>query len=266
MLTINTDQQYKRYNKDVKMANKAFEFIKKTNQVLIFIGAIVVIFAVVKTSILPQKNSVYQPSQVSIAKADKEGKDTFKPVYKQHYLGLINDVHLFEVASEVIKTSSSDKTETLALYSLAPFDLSSNAVNLLFVRENQTNLRFLERDGLIIRFEPSNYFSQIGDTTNLANQSRSSLNRYEYRLSKNIYLIAHNDSNEDGLINVDDDKSLYISNYDGSDKQLIMENVVRFEMSADNLMMIRVNQNNTTSFYLFDILSNTSTILDTKLR
>lgn len=112
------------------MANKAFEFIKKTNQVLIFIGAIVVIFAVVKTSILPKKNSVYQPSQVSIAKADKEGKDTFKPVYKQ----------------------------------------------------------------------------------------------------------------------------------------LIMENVVRFEMSVDNLIMIRVNQNNTTSFYLFDILSNTSTILDTKLR
>jgi hypothetical protein len=236
--------------------NKALTFIKKSNQVLFFLAAL--IFIVMITSEITSKvfRSNYEPPKIELVDSSDIKNDVKKPVYTIGFLTRLDDVHIFELSSKVIDTSQYHDSNLVEMFSGAKVShdlsfghyLSDNAVNLMFVKENGTRKMLLKSDGLVKEFSKAKFKTQDDS----------------FGLDKNLYLIINEDTNKNGYLDHRDEAKLFSSTYDGKDLTLILSNVGSFDLINDNKLIIS-QKGDSPSFFTFNVADSTLHKLNTAI-
>jgi len=233
---------YKEFESNMRIMN----FIEKANKVLLFIAAIVVIFAIGKSLISDLFKSGYSAPKVQViehsAALDEE------PNLQKNYIGQIKDVHILEITSDKIVNQKPYSANAKIIVSSA-LSLSRNAVNLMFTKAGEKNKVLFKNNVLIVGFSPV----QLKETS------------YHSVLSKNIYSVVQNDTNKNGFLNSDDQKELLVSEYDGSGLKSIMDNIEGYQLISNNMILIYTKPESETLYYIFDVLSGELVKLDTRL-
>lgn len=225
---------------------RIMNFIEKANKVLLFIAAIVVIFAIGKSLIGDLFKSGYSAPKVQViehsAALDEE------PKLQKNYIGQIKDVHILEITSDKIVNQKPYSANAEIIVSSA-LSFSRNAVNLMFTKAGEKNKVLFKNNVLIVGFSPV----QLKETG------------YQSVLSKNIYSVVRNDTNKNGFLNSDDQKELLVSEYDGSGLKSIMDNIEGYQLISNNTALIYTKPESETLYYIFDVLSGELIKLDTRL-
>ena len=233
---------YKEFASNMRIMN----FIEKANKVLLFIAALVVIFAIGKSLISDLFKSGYSAPKVQViehsAALDEE------PKLQKNYIGQIKDVHILEITSDKIVNQKPYSANAEIIVSSA-LSFSRNAVNLMFTKAGEKNKVLFKNNVLIVGFSPV----QLKETG------------YQSVLSKNIYSVVRNDTNKNGFLNSDDQKELLVSEYDGSGLKSIMDNIEGYQLISNNTALIYTKPESETLYYIFDVLSGELIKLDTRL-
>ena len=233
---------YKEFASNMRIMN----FIEKANKVLLFIAALVVIFAIGKSLISDLFKSGYSAPKVQViehsAALDEE------PKLQKNYIGQIKDVHILEITSDKIVNQKPYSANAEIIVSSA-LSLSRNVVNLMFTKAGEKNKVLFKNNVLIVGFSPV----QLKETS------------YQSALSKNIYSVVRNDTNKNGFLNSDDQKELLVSEYDGSGLKSIMDNIEGYQLISNNTALIYTKPESETLYYIFDVLSGELVKLDTRL-
>ena len=224
-------------------------FIEKSNKVLLFIAAIIVIIAIGKNIIKDLLRKDYSEPTVQVIDHDDAQKEHQKPKLEKRYVGQIKDVHLLEITSDKIVEEQSFSANAEMIVVSSSLSLSSNAVNLMFTKAGEKNHLLFESNALIVEFSPI----QLKET--------------EYRnvLSKNIYSVAKKDTNEDGFLNQHDKKELLVSEYDGSNLKTVINNIEGYQIISNDMVLVYTKESNDTIYYTFNVLSGVLIKLDTNL-
>jgi len=223
-------------------------FIEKSNKILLFIAAIIVIFAIGKDVFSGFFKKDYSEPKVQVI--DHRNAHKEKPKLEKKYVGQIKDVHILEVTSDKIIEEQSYNLNAEMMVVSSSLNLSSNAVNLMFTKPGEKNHLLFENNALIVDFSPT--------------QSKET--DYRHILSKNIYSVARKDTNKDGFLNQNDMKELLVSEYDGSNLKSVMNNIEGYQVIKNEMLLIYTNTKSETLYYTFDVLSGEIIKLDTSLK
>ena len=224
-------------------------FIEKSNKILLFIAAIIVIIAIGKNIISDLLRKDYSEPKVQVIDHNDALEEDQKPKLEKRYVGQIKDVHILEITSDKIVEEQSYSANTNMMIVSATLSLSSNAVNLMFTKAGEKNNLLFENNALIVDFTPT--------------QSRET----EYRniLSKNIYSVARQDTNKDGFLNQDDNKEFLVSEYDGTKLKSVMDNIAGYQVISNDLVLLNASTDSDMFYYTFNVLSGELLKLDTNL-
>lgn len=224
-------------------------FIEKSNKVLLFIAAIVVIIAIGKDMISDLLRKDYSEPRVRVIDDSDAEMQKHKPKLEKRYIGQIKDVHILEVTSDkVLETKAYSPNADMMIVS-SSFSLSSNAVNLMFTKAGEKNTLLFKTNALIVNFSPT--------------QSKET--EYHNTLSKNIYSVAIKDTNRDGFLNQDDNKTFMVSAHDGSMLKSVLDNIEGYKVINNDVVLLYTKTGNDTSYYTFEVLSGKLAKLDTSL-
>lgn len=223
-------------------------FIEKSNKILLFIAAIIVIIAIGKDLISGFFRKDYSEPKVQVI--DHKDAHKEKPKLEKKYVGQIKDVHILEVTSDKIIEEQSYNSHAEMMSVSSSLSLSSNAVNLMFTKAGEKNHLLFENNALIVGFSPI--------------QSKET--DYRYILSKNIYSVARKDTNKDGFLNQNDMKELLVSEYDGSNLKSVMNSIQGYQVIKNDMVLVYTNTKNDTLYYTFNVLSGELSKLDTRLQ
>lgn len=235
--------------------HKLSSFIKQANQVLFFLGAVLFIVLISKELISDLFPNRYEPPKIEIVDSSKDEESAKKQVYTVEYIAQLKDVHIFELASNVIDISNKHEAKVYQMSARkAAYDLSyrnylsDNAVNLMFVKEDGTKRMLIEKDGLITKF------SKVNPPNN----------EHGHTLDKNVYLIIDKDTNENGFLDRKDKANLFTSEYDGKNLTLVLSDVGSFNLIDDNKMIV-TQSGKVANFYTFDVKDSSLVKLNTAI-
>lgn len=242
------------------MHSKLFHFVSKANQYLLFFGSLLVLlfFAFLFAKEFLRDNT-YRPPQVEIVSTDPGKSAPVNVIYTKRYVAAIKDVHILDIESNQINPEKKHKRnsgniEIVNHFSGGSADYkSSSTVNMMFVTQEQDNYLLFEQDKFI-------------DRRSLA-QFETSEDRYNrnYISFKNAYLVAEEDTNSDGFLSSEDKLNFYLSDYDGKQLTLMLENVSDFSYQADHQILLTKGYGPTKSFYILDTLNNSLVKLATEI-
>jgi len=166
---------------------------------------------------------------------------------------IIKDYYIFEILNSKVINDNSYKIRqnNNELKSYSGFDgdvppaynsgLRDQTVNLLFV-SNKTNEKTILFNNNILLADIYYY--------NLDNINST------YKVSKNIYEIISEDTNNDKFMDALDRKDLYVSDYNGKKLSLILKNILNYNVVADNLILIKIIERNNMKFYIYNLIDN----------
>ncbi|MCB5227522.1 hypothetical protein JAO78_011940 [Alishewanella sp. 16-MA] len=229
------------------MSNRIMDFIEKSNKVLLFFAAIFVIIVVGKNVLEDIMRKDYSPPTVQVIKSDDTKAIEQKVKLEKQYVGLINDVHIFEITSDRVVQEQPYSLSAERIVISSSFGLSENAVNLMFTKIGEQRKLLFEKNALIVEFSPS----------------RDKQTQYDKILSKNIYSVAKYDSNNDGFLNDHDKKELLVSEYDGSNLTPVMDDIKGYEVVDNDLVLIYSASDADTLYFIFNIRTGELQKLDT---
>ena len=225
-------------------------FIEKSNKILLFIAAIIVIFAIGKNIIIDLLRKDYSEPKVQVIDHNDALKEDQKPKLEKRYVGQIKDVHILEITSDkIVEEEQSFSASAKMMIVSSSLSLSSNAVNLMFTKAGKKNNLLFEHNALIVDFSPT--------------QSRET--EYQNILSKNIYSVARQDTNKDGFLNQYDNKELLVSEYDGTKLKSVMDNIEGYQVISNDVVLLYTATDSDTFYYIFNVLSGELLKLDTSL-
>ena len=226
------------------------DFIERSNKILLFIAAIIVIIVIGQSIISDFLRKSDHDPKVKVVEHGDAQIEARKPKLEKRYVGKIKDVHILEVTSDSITEDKSyGSSADIAIVFSPSFGLSSNAVNLMFTKIGEKNHLLFETNALIVRFSPA--YVEAGSNKNV--------------LSKNIYLVAKNDTNKDGFLNQYDKKELLVSEYDGANLKPVMNNVEGYQLIENDMILVYAKGAGGTLYYTFNVLTGEIIQLDTDL-
>lgn len=234
------------------MHGRLTSFVQKANQYLLFIAAIIVIATVANNLAKDIFRKKYKEPQVQLIDPSTEEQKPEELVFNMRFVSKLKDVHIFEITTDALfveDLSDYDGTEQHMIISAGPLGLSSNTVNLLFSKVGEKSKVLLNTNGVITGFTP---FNEIAT-------------EYQPKLSKNLYTIAENDSNSDGILDDKDATALYVSEYDGTNLQRVLDDIENFQVIEDDNLIIRKQKENNTEFYVYHVVRGELSQLNTNL-
>lgn len=229
------------------MSNRILVFIEQSNKVLLFFAAIFVIIVVCKNVLEDIMRKDYSPPTVQVIKSDDTKAIEQKVKLEKQYVGLISDVHIFEITSDKVVQEQSYSSSAERIVISYSFGLSENAVNLMFTKIGEQRKLLFEKNTLIVEFSPR----------------RDKQTQYDKILSKNIYSVVKYDTNNDGLLNYHDKKELLVSEYDGSNLTPVMDDIKGYKVVDDDLVLIYSASDTDTLYFIFNIITGELQKLDT---
>lgn len=236
---------------------KTLSFITKSNQILFFVASLLFIAFLSVNLISDLLFNRYEPPKVELMDSSTAEDSAKKQIYTVDFLTLLQDVHIFELSSKVVDTNQRHVKSSVEMFKVSHdlsggysggMYLSDNAVNLMFVKENGDQHMLLEKDALIAEFS----------------QVKLNVSKHAFTLSKNLYLIIDEDTNNNGFFDLKDSSKLFTSSYDGKHLTLVLSDVGSFELTGDDKLIIS-QKGDTPSFYTFDISNSALVKLNTKI-
>jgi hypothetical protein len=221
------------------------KFIENSNKILFFTVAILMISIAAFQIISNMFRDDYQRPAVVIIESDEVDENQIM-TYKKKYLGLIRDAYIFELtADKVIK----EKGYIIGMASRrnSTWCLNNNTINMMFSKEGEANKLLLDTHALIIDFSPFQ------------------VDKGEVTLSKNLYIIVKQDTNNDGLLDNRDTKDFLISDYDGANLRSILSDITSYEVIEDDKVLINKMSKEISEYYLYNIAVDKLFQLDTSL-
>ena len=125
------------------------DFIEKSNKVLLFFAAIFVIIVVGKNVLEDIMRKDYSPPTVQVIKSDDTKAIEQKVKLEKQYVGLINDVHIFEITSDRVVQEQPYSSSAERIVISSSFGLSENAVNLMFTKIGEQRKLLFEKNALM---------------------------------------------------------------------------------------------------------------------
>ncbi|CAI3801370.1 hypothetical protein [Rheinheimera sp. MM224] len=223
-------------------------FIQKSNQVLFFIGGLFVIgfFTVeVFNRLFPTD---YGMAQVRVVTADDAAATQQQPSYSTAYLGQIKDVYVFEQTVDMLISEASSQVRSERLIIGNGLSISSNTVNLLFVRQNGEKHQLFDIPTMISQIATARFEQETSP------------------VSKNVYAVVRADSNQDQILNYIDRQEILVSEYDGSQLRSIMKDTAGFRIIGNNKVLIQSGTAAKPVWFLYDISTSQLTPLDSTFR
>ncbi len=221
--------------------SKIYNFIKKTNTILIFILAVILIGTFSKDIIKDLTRESYQPPKVEVA--NKQASEEVKIEYKTKFYKKVKDDYLFKVNSDKIDQSVARKSGS---FRFAEYE-DEYTVNLIFVDNTGKTSYLLEKDAYIISIETPSFHEDSNHTV------------------RNIYLIASEDTNEDGFLSHEDSITLYTSKIDGTELTVAAKEVVDYKFSDTNEIVVNWIEGEMSRHSIYDLENNKLLTLDIEI-
>ena len=120
-------------------------FIEKSNKVLLFFAAIFVIILVGRDVLRDIMRKDYSPPTVQVIKSDDAQAIEQKAKLEKQYVGLIKDVHIFEITSDRVIQEQPYGSSAERIVISSSFGLSENAVNLMFTKIGEQRKLLFEK-------------------------------------------------------------------------------------------------------------------------
>ncbi|GGW64015.1 hypothetical protein [Alishewanella tabrizica] len=127
------------------MSNRIMDFIEKSNKVLLFFAAIMVIILVGKDVLRDIIRKDYSPPTVQVIKSDDAQAIEHNVKLEKQYVGLIKDVHIFEITSDSVIQEQPYSSSAERIVISSGFGLSENAVNLMFTKIGEQRKLLFEK-------------------------------------------------------------------------------------------------------------------------
>jgi hypothetical protein len=229
---------------------KIISFISAANQLLFFIGLIVigVMFALSFRTYHPEEN------KVEIVQGSDQSSDTKRTVYTKEFEHQIKDVFIFKIKAEVIDPNAKNKGRHVVKQSLAfasgYYFNSDQTVNIMFVSEGESGRLLFENDRLIIDVKIIN--TEQG-------------HRSGFLFDKNLYETVDRDSSGDGFLSEDDERSLYVSDYDGRNLKQVTTGISKLILVGNNKVLIVKGKKQEKQFFVYNVQSGKVQPIDTNL-
>jgi hypothetical protein len=220
-----------------------FKFISHANQYLLFVAgllAIVTVSHILIVEVFSSNN--YEHPKVEVISVENKVGDSAEVKYSKEYLTKIRDVHILNIRTDRIQTDNQEENigQVVEMFSGGSAYDNFSSVNLMFTIEEQNNYLLFKHDKLIHQRMLANFKNE-----------NSSFGR-DYLLHKNLYLVTDTDSNNDGYLSMDDERNLYLSDYNGKNLQLIKEGVTRFNMINHHQILLQKGSYEQKVFYILN--------------
>ncbi|AWB65550.1 hypothetical protein C2869_03465 [Saccharobesus litoralis] len=232
---------------------KLISFIKLANQVLFFLAALFVLALLGKQLYKELFPRTYEPQKIEVKKQDKDLQNFDKPEYFLDYYDKYKDVYIFTITSSFINRGPEIENFNKPMEFIRASDgynsVGNNVVNLLFSSKSGEKHKLFAHDVYVTSFE-------------LVIEEN---NRNKKRLSKNIYSVVENDSNNDGFLSKEDNRNLYISDYDGTNLKKIASQVKMYQVIADDELLIHQYDQANSIYYSYNVKTSELLKLNTDL-
>ena len=86
-------------------------------------------------------------------------------------------------------------------------------------------------------------------------EEKTPYDRHSFLLERNIYLVTTSDTNKDGFLNYEDAQTLYVSEYDGAELKVVLEDVESYRELSANLLLITKRVGSDTEFFEYEVIS-----------
>ncbi len=227
------------------MANKIIKKISQVNQIFIFLGFCVLslIFGIRLISDLLEPP--YEAPKVEIVQGNAEISQTPENGYKLTHVAMIQDIHVLRMTSDkVIMQNKINDSDSFNMFSGVGGETTT--VNLLLVDSNNSSYKLFDQDTFIQDFK----------LVNTADDQRY-IDHYDeiFLNSKNIYSVINTDTNQDGFLSDEDQRNLYISDYNGLNLQLVLKNINRYQMIKDDLVLVKQRIKGKDILHTYDLSS-----------
>ena len=209
------------------MINKIFKVIGQINQLFFFLALLLfTIFVVIPMlPFLTNKPQQAVKIEANVKKTEQSTPEIKEVIYAKIFQDKIKDVYVFKVTADTSSNSKdNNKKGKRSSSSYSRGYNNSKIVNILFVKEQGESHKLLDENRLILA---TTYTQDEKDNT-----------RGHFILDKNLYTIVETDSNQDGFLTAEDKKNLYISDYNGQNMHLIMNDITNFSLVGEDEILI----------------------------
>ena len=168
--------------------------------------------------------------------------------YTEQFVAKLRDTYVFSLSSNVIDPfhRHPKSLERGMMRDDAPrgrYHAAGDAVNLIFVGPDGEGKVLFEQDVRINQYELSR------------DEEKTPYDRHSFLLERNIYLVTTSDTNKDGFLNYEDAQTLYVSEYNGADLKVVLEDVESYRELSANLLLITKRVGSDTEFFEYEVIS-----------
>ena len=228
----------------------ALDTVKDLNQIFFFVAFILVGGAMGLQVLQGLLHSSARNAGVAVLpgeSADGTEKRT-KVTYTEQFVAKLRDTYVFSLSSNVIDPfhRHPKSLERGMMRDDAPrgrYHAAGDAVNLIFVGPDGEGKVLFEQDVRINQYELSR------------DEEKTPYNRHSFLLERNIYLVTTSDTNKDGFLNYEDAQTLYVSDYNGADLKVVLEDVESYQELSANLLLITKRVGSDTEFFEYEVIS-----------
>lgn len=238
------------------MKEKLMSFIGKANQVFFFLASVGIVLMLSYKLIDSWLIHPWTPPQVTVIESDSKQEQSQALVeYEKIHVRKIKDVHVFELRSSYIQAGLRHAIKPKAQGLMDSYEYKSPAdqksvVNVMFVNSQNIRTMLFEKDVMVINNHYANFDPQ----------------RYPSPMATfNIFSVVSNDTNKDGHLDRDDRQDLYVTQYDGQQRILVMEDISQYELIGNNLLLISQKEENEAKFYEYNLNNKTLRKINTDI-
>jgi len=226
---------------------KALHFIKNANQIIFFVGVMIVATLAIGGAALNFLSGLGHRARVEGNRGTKE----VEPIYRKNYHAKVKDTYVFTLSKTIISPKGIDGRGVNfgeRMRKKGSGYVHQPSVNLIFVGPDNSAQSLFDKDSLITEIHLANSDKKKG-----------------YLLKSNIYEVAVKDTNKDGTLDYQDEKCLYLSSYNGLGLSLILDNIDSYEVLGDNTVLVLKRVKNQEDFYEYKVDSGKLTKLNTSI-
>ncbi len=237
---------------EIIVKGKFIENIVKINHVLFFLITCIVLSIFLTKFISDLLRESYSEPKVELTNTNSDTAEQKDVRYNLSYLGLLKSFHLINVESNQIKLVQ-DQDSNVDMFNM--FSGGGNdvvRVNIIFIGPENNQRKLLKQDAYI-------YESSIDNFKYLRSENKL------LEIERYTYTVISSDTNKDGFLSTDDQKDFYVSDYNGLNLQLMVENIHSYELINKNMVLIKQIKNGTKVFNVLDLTSNEITELEVDL-
>ena len=228
----------------------ALDTVKDLNQLFFFVAFLLVGGAMGLQVLQGLLHSSARNTGVAVLSGESaEGpKSRPKVSYTEQFVAKLRDTYVFSLASNVIDPfhRHSKSLERGVMREDEPrgrYHAAGDAVNLIFVGPGGEGKVLFEQDVRINQYELSR------------DEQETPYGHHRLLLGRNLYLVTTSDTNKDGFLNYEDQQTLYVSEYNGADLKVVLEDVESYQELSANLLLITKRVGSKTEFFEYEVIS-----------